>query len=319
MQRWRQSDRLMLAICLAVLPCCAASAADVPASPGDPYAPAGGYANQGSRVAQPRVAAPAAPPLVGPPPAVATGNQLNWAGQSQASAIPPTYNQPPGAVRPAAHAEAIIGDDGPGSSGPIPGLPIGLPAQPADPAPASDSPAPPSAVPAARRGTPIPLAPPSRDKGSHETPARTSSPTGSIITVGTSLAIVLGLFLVAVWFLRRGLPGGPPQLPSDALSVLGQLPLTGRQSLHLVRLGGKLILVCTNGEETNTLTEITELAEVERIAATCALAQPTSQTATFRDLLTQMSAEPAAAGFLGDSGRPARDLAAAYGGGQDDE
>jgi len=199
-----------------------------------------------------------------------------------------------------------------------------------DPAPEPNpaATAPPVAGPAAvtapplRPTTPIKLPPPGRNKPeageSSPASARSSGWSGSIVTVITSLAIVLGLFAVAIWLMRRGLGGAASQLPSDAVAVLGQLPLTGRQQILLVRIGPKLLLVSTNGETSTTLTEIETPDDVDRIVGLCAESQPNSTTQTFRSLLAQMSTEPAAGGFLGDSHRHTRDLASSGAPARDD-
>ena len=61
--------------------------------------------------------------------------------------------------------------------------------------------------------------------------------------VFASLAIVLGLFFVVAWFMRRSLPTSSRRLPSDVVETLGRAPLVGRQQMHVLRFGNKLLLV----------------------------------------------------------------------------
>ena len=203
---------------------------------------------------------------------------------------------------------------------PEPGFvsPAAFDSQPLTPPPAAT----PATVtaPAARPGNPIKLPPPGRGKpeaGEASTKSNTGW-SGSIVTVITSLSIVLGLFAVVAWLMRRGMGAAGLSLPSEAVAVLGQLPLTGRQQILLVRIGPKLLLVSTNGETSSTLTEIEEPDEVDRIVGLCAETQPHSTTQTFRSLLAQMSTEPAAGGFLGDTHRHTRDLASSGAPARDD-
>ena len=108
---------------------------------------------------------------------------------------------------------------------------------------------------------------------------KTSSGTrtlGAIVTVVVSLGIVLGLFTGCAWLMRRGLPNTAKTLPADAVSVLGRAPLAGRQQMHLVRFGNKMLLVCVSPTGVDSLGEITDPAEIDRLAGLCEQQQPTS-------------------------------------------
>ncbi|MGD9644539.1 MAG: flagellar biosynthetic protein FliO [Pirellulales bacterium] len=84
-----------------------------------------------------------------------------------------------------------------------------------------------------------------------------------------SLAVVLVVFFALMGLLRRGLPAQAGKLPPEVLDVLGHATLGGKQQLHLLRCGHKLLLTCTTATGTQTLTEVVEPAEVERLAALC--------------------------------------------------
>ena len=117
-----------------------------------------------------------------------------------------------------------------------------------------------------------PLAPPGtagRTGGNHD-PGGLSS----VLTLCGSLAVVLAGFFVIVWVLRRASPRGFGMLPPEAFEILGRAPLANRQQAQLVRCGNKLLLVAVNTEGAQTLTEITDPAEVERLAAVCRPARP---------------------------------------------
>ena len=88
-------------------------------------------------------------------------------------------------------------------------------------------------------------------------------------TGAASLGIVLGLFLLVVWSVRRGTPKGAGLVPRDAVEVLGRAPIGGKQNVHLVRCGNKIVLINVSATSVETLTEITDPAEVERLQEIC--------------------------------------------------
>jgi hypothetical protein len=111
---------------------------------------------------------------------------------------------------------------------------------------------------------PVPL---SRDASGAPSPLGGELP--PIASTAASLGVVVGVFLLVAWVVRRGMPKGSGLLPSDAVEVLGRAPLVGRQQVHLVRCGHKLVLVTVTPSGTQTLTEITDPAEVDRLLNLC--------------------------------------------------
>jgi hypothetical protein len=83
------------------------------------------------------------------------------------------------------------------------------------------------------------------------------------------LAVVLGLILAAAYVVRRGLPGRQTSLPAEAFCVLGRKSLDQRHSVHLVRLGSRLLLVGGSQNGLATLADVTDPAEVESLVALC--------------------------------------------------
>jgi flagellar biogenesis protein FliO len=120
-----------------------------------------------------------------------------------------------------------------------------------------------------------------------------SKPSGwsTLLSALGSLAVVLGLFLGVVWFLRRTSPKSMTALPSEVFEVLGRSPLAARQQAQLVRCGNKLLLISVTAGGAETLTEITEPAEVERLVGLCQQARPNSASASFRNLFSQFGSD----------------------------
>jgi flagellar biogenesis protein FliO len=141
--------------------------------------------------------------------------------------------------------------------------------------------------------------------------SRSERPAGdtfsSLLTMAASLAVVLGLFLVTAWMFRRGMPKSLALLPSDVVEVLGRSPLASRQQMHLVRCGNKLLLVCATVGGIETLTEITDPVEVDRLSGLCQQSRPGSSTKAFQQVLQQFGAEKTS-GFAAQQYRDRIDL-----------
>jgi flagellar biogenesis protein FliO len=149
-----------------------------------------------------------------------------------------------------------------------------------------------SSSPSGRNG-PISLPPTSRT-GRASTPSAELSKSGwrGVATLGGSLAVVLGLFFVVAWVMRRTASGTPALLPSEVVEVLGRAALAGRQQVHLIRLGAKLVLVSVSPTGIETLSEVTEADEVQRLVGLCRRNHASSATAVFRRVFEQFSGEP---------------------------
>ena len=108
-----------------------------------------------------------------------------------------------------------------------------------------------------------------------------------LFSVGSSLLIVIGLFLGVAWCYRKTLNTSMGGIPKQVVSVLGRTAIAPRQQLILVRFGSKLVLVSMNQGETRTISEITDPMEVDQLAGTCESHQPHSLTNSFRNILNQ--------------------------------
>ncbi len=125
----------------------------------------------------------------------------------------------------------------------------------------------PATAPAGEKAPPATLTPPS--PRTHADPAKRAAGQQSAATLAGSLALVLGIFFLVVWLFSRALPQGRGVLPAEAFEVLGRSPLANRQQAQLLRCGNKLLLICVGAAGAETLTEITDPAEVERLVETC--------------------------------------------------
>ena len=136
---------------------------------------------------------------------------------------------------------------------------------------------------------PMPIGPAGRDSGDpgaahggHRDAPSTLSSGPAVVSMFGSLAVVIGLFLGLVWFLRRGSPKAARLLSSDVVELLGRSPLAGRQQMHVIRFGNRLLLVAVSPDGAETLAEISDPAEVDRLAGLCQQTQTNSATHAFR-------------------------------------
>jgi flagellar biogenesis protein FliO len=121
----------------------------------------------------------------------------------------------------------------------------------------------------------------------------------SLTTAGAGLAIVVGLFFICMWLLRRssGAKHGGV-LPNEAFAVLGRAPLTPQSFAQLLRVGNKLVLVAISADGIQPLTEVIDPIEVDRLTGVCASGRGHGPAAEFQQVLAQLAREPAR-GFLG--------------------
>lgn len=126
----------------------------------------------------------------------------------------------------------------------------------------------------------------------------TSSTNKAMTTVISGLAIVIGLFLAFAWLTKRAAPKSMMALPGEVVEVLGRAPLNSKQQMQLVRLGNRLLLLAMSTDSAETLAEISDPAEVDRLTAICRQNAPGSVTETFRQVLSELGSTPARGGFV---------------------
>jgi len=205
----------------------------------------------------------------------------------------PSYGQPFAART----GQAFAAPTGRPSSAVVPAA-YQSPSTPGNPPPGIGPTSPAQAQPAqAHAPAPVPLKPPAskspiplkRAGDSEGTQGSRLGGLPSMVTVAGSLGVVLGIFFLVAWGMRRAAPIGATLLPGEVFEILGRAPMAGRQQVYLLRCGVKLVLVSVTPAGAETLTEITEAAEVDRLAGLCQQARPNSATAVFRQVFQQFT------------------------------
>jgi flagellar biogenesis protein FliO len=221
------------------------------------------------------------------PIALATLCMLGRASAQQLpQALPPAYEPPRAAemrrdpeVAPAAYTST------PGTLAPTPGT---LAPQ----VPAAEQPVPIGLKPAeAKSAKKLSLPGSNRDGDKSADKPNAAGGLSGVFSVLGSLGVVLGLFLMMAWLMRRGLPKQGRMLPREAVESLGRIPFPGRQQGQLLRVGNKLILVSFSNSGADVIAEITDPLEVDRLSGLCAQADRYSSVKTFRDVVDQFFGE----------------------------
>ncbi len=126
-----------------------------------------------------------------------------------------------------------------------------------------------------------------------------------------ALAAVLGLIVVARWVIRRvslrsgglvGQLGAGGRAPSGVLEVLGRFPVGRGQSLVLLRLDRRVLLVSQSAQGFTTLTEIDDPQEVASLVVKTADDESASLAARFRSMLSAFERDPALGGEIEEVG-----------------
>jgi flagellar biogenesis protein FliO len=149
---------------------------------------------------------------------------------------------------------------------------------------------------AAESSDPRRLGPPSASRPTEATQSPSlipslSIPRNSMATAIAALAFVVGVFLFVMSLVKRNLPRSMQLLPTDVASVLGRMPLTGKQFAHLIKLGDKLVLVSISPTRIDTITEVTDPNQVARLLAICIPDASPQVRQDYDQILRQLAAE----------------------------
>lgn len=120
--------------------------------------------------------------------------------------------------------------------------------------------------------------PPPTQRDSH----RSAATDRSWWTPVASLALVLAMIVLGARIYRFYAAPARQDLPSEALQVLGSAQLEPKLTLHVVRWGPRLLLIGSGPQGLQSLAELSDADEVERVAAACRAKRPRSATTTLR-------------------------------------
>lgn len=104
------------------------------------------------------------------------------------------------------------------------------------------------------------------------------------LTMIGALGMVIGVFFLFAWATRRMNAHHNVLLPREVVDVLGQAPLSPRHRLCLIRVGRKVVLVAMTTEGIDTLTEVDDPVEVDRLVGLVASQRSDGSTQMFKNL-----------------------------------
>jgi flagellar biogenesis protein FliO len=84
-----------------------------------------------------------------------------------------------------------------------------------------------------------------------------------------ALAVVVGLILVLARVFRRHAPIFSQSLPQEALEILGRRHVDPKQTILLVRIGARILVVGSSASGLNPLGQIDDPVEVDLLAGLC--------------------------------------------------
>ncbi len=127
---------------------------------------------------------------------------------------------------------------------------------------------------------------------------KTSGPlSDSLITIGSSLIVVLGLFAGLVWMTRRFGARSMQQgaIPKEVMQSLGSSSIDARTSIMLVRCGSRILVLARTAQGVQPISEVTDPNEVRHLTALCL----GDSKKDFASTLQTIEKEKTAAGFVG--------------------
>lgn len=107
----------------------------------------------------------------------------------------------------------------------------------------------------------------SRDSTS-PSPRKSTSTSGGLWTTAISLSVIVGALSTLTYWLKPYL-GVTRGLPIEAFELLGRRSLEQKVAIHLVRCGGRVLVLSVSSEGARTLSEITDPAEVRQLVDAC--------------------------------------------------
>lgn len=107
--------------------------------------------------------------------------------------------------------------------------------------------------------------------GKSATSPASRPPRGSASPWGTlgALGVIVGLVVAGARLWKKHGPAVAHGLPAEALELLGRRRIDRRQAIHLVRCGGRILVLGSSEAGLRTLAEITDPVEVDTLAGLC--------------------------------------------------
>ena len=110
----------------------------------------------------------------------------------------------------------------------------------------------------------------------------------SLVTVGSALSIVLGLYFGLVWLskkIQRRAAGRNGGIPEEVVHVLGEFRLSDQHEAHIVRFGSKLLALSVTPNGYEKLAEINDPEEVDFLTKVCLHGTTGTMPARISDML----------------------------------
>ena len=139
------------------------------------------------------------------------------------------------------------------------------------------------------------ITPPNRtDSQSASDPSEMVTRTGSAWSTFGWLSLVVLLILIAARFLKKHGPLVNGGIPHEAIEILGRKYLDQKQSIFLLRLGSRVLVIGSSANGLRTLTEVTDPVEIDYLAGLCRPSHGDNSVAqTFRSLFGRQSFDEA--------------------------
>ncbi|MEC7564057.1 MAG: flagellar biosynthetic protein FliO [Planctomycetota bacterium] len=122
-------------------------------------------------------------------------------------------------------------------------------------------------------------------------PSNVANLNQSTIRVISALAVVVGIFLIFVWFMKRIHGKTSPSVSGESLELLGQTRINKIHCLHLIRLGQRVLLVSISDQSVTCLSEIHDPVEVAELLHSNGPAAAAPDR-TFKRIFSQYEQDP---------------------------
>ncbi|MBN2581664.1 MAG: flagellar biosynthetic protein FliO [Planctomycetes bacterium] len=116
------------------------------------------------------------------------------------------------------------------------------------------------------------------------------------------LVVVLGIMAVVLWAARKFVPGMRRLGGSSAVRVLARTHLSPRQSITLVKVGQRILVVGQTADRLTTLAAITESDEVSQLLGECHSQTVENVSGSFKKVFRDVDSDFAAADEPQDDG-----------------